>query len=115
MLSKEDRVNTEGYQSIKQVSTKIPFYLLKNLNCQIKGEPNSAGTARLMIHKKSDAAKIEEFAEEIVPKKQTATPALTAISVSAKVGIADVTKKVSAINENSTTGPPLIPKSLSAK
>ena len=68
-----------------------------------------------MIHKKSDAAKMEEFAVEIVPKKHTATPALTAISVSAKVGIADVTKKVSAINENSITVPPLIPKSLSAK
>lgn len=71
--------------------------------------PTSPGMIRFMIHNNKDAAMIAFESRLTVLKKNVAVAPLTAISVSAKVGIALVTKNTSAIRQNKMVDPALIP------
>lgn len=62
--------------------------------------PIKAGIAKLIIHNVIDEETIAFTSFVTVLKKQTEEALLTAISVSAKLGMAELTKNVRAINSN---------------
>lgn len=82
---------------------------LKNFNCQIKAVPINAGKAKLIIHTTIEADTTAFTSLVTVLKTEEAL--LTAISVSAKVGMAVLTKKVKDINRNEFNNPTSILKS----
>jgi hypothetical protein len=88
----------------------LHFKVLKKLRFHINAPPTNAGIPRLIIHKISEAEIIDTLSPHSKLKKKTDDAPRTVISVRANVGMADVTKKIIAINKKQLIIPKSTPK-----